>query len=767
VIDLLKGYFGIGDRDAQPDIREMVTGKVLTLDRALEATLPALLGLLDVSDDSQWQALEPSQRRQRMFDAVKRLLLRESQVQPLLVVFEDLHWIDSETQGLLDTLVESLPPARLLLLVNYRPEYEHRWGNKTFYTQVRLDPLASESALEMLQGLLGQDDTIARLPPVLIERTEGNPFFLEESVRALVETGALVGGPGAYRLVAALTDIQVPPTVQTILAARIDRLSPEAKRLLQSAAVIGKHDVPFALLAAISDETEETVRRGLAHLQAAEFLYETRLFPDLEYTFKHALTHEVTYRGLLKDRRRALHGRTVEAVERLYPEHLGEHVERLAEHASLGEAWGKAATYFRQAGSKALARSSNREASAYFEEALSALSRLPQTHATLEQLIDVRFDLRSSLFMMGDFRKVEGHLREAEALARALDDQQRLGRVSAYLSGHHLATGSPASLVRSHAERVEAIGDALGDVSLQVVAQYYLVLAHHLSGDYRATESMCRKLVRFLEGERSRDRFGNVAYPAVLSRAYLARTLGERGAFDEGQAYGEEAVRLAEVLDHPNSLIFAYLNLSHLHSVRGQLDQTSRLLERAVEEARDRDITMWAPVMTASLGYMHARSGRSTEGISRLKQALTAFEASGYGYLHSISVAQLGEAYLLAGNVEDASTCAERAVMLSRMRGERGHEAWSLRLLGDIASYRNGPGEVTAEGPYLTARDLALELGMRPLIAHCHLGLGKLYRRTGQHAQAQEHLTTATTMYREMGMTYWLEQAESNMREST
>ena len=350
VIDLLKNYFRIGDRESPREIREKVTGRLLMLDRALEATLPALLALLDVSgDDPQWQALDPPQRRQRTLDAVKRLLLREAQVQPLLVVFEDLHWIDSETQALLDSLVESLPPARLLLFVNYRPEYEHHWGSKTSYTQLRLDPLPPESAFELLHGLLGEDGTIEPLTPILIERTEGNPFFLEETVRALVETRALVGERGAYRLAKVLTDIQVPPTVQAILAARIDRLSPEDKRLLQSAAVIGK-DVPFALLAAIAEEREEELRRGLAHLQAAEFLYEVSLFPDLEYTFKHALTHEVAYGSVLHERRRALHARIVEVIETLYGDRLAEHVEQLAHHAFLAEVWPKAATYLREAG---------------------------------------------------------------------------------------------------------------------------------------------------------------------------------------------------------------------------------------------------------------------------------------------------------------------------------------------------------------------------------------------------------------------------------
>ena len=289
------------------------------------------------------------------------MLLRESQVQPLLLVFEDLHWIDSETQALLDSLVESLPTAHLLLLVNYRPEYQHGWGSKTYYTQLRLDPLPPASAEAFLAALLGDDPSLAPLTPLLIARTEGNPFFLEESVRTLVETGVLAGTPGAYRLGQPLQGMPVPATVQAVLAARIDRLPPEDKHLLQTAAVIGT-DVPFALLRAIADVPEEALHRGLAHLQAAEFLYETRLFPEQEYTFKHALTHEVAYGSLLLERRRVLHARLVEALEALAPERVAEQVERLAHHALRGEVWDKAVTYCQQAGARAYDRAAFREA---------------------------------------------------------------------------------------------------------------------------------------------------------------------------------------------------------------------------------------------------------------------------------------------------------------------------------------------------------------------------------------------------------------------
>src|SRR5215831_18731940 len=353
VMDLLKRYSHVEEHDDTRTMRAKVTGQVLTLDPALQDTIPALLALLDaLPEDSPFVQLDPPQRRQRTLDALKRVFLRESQEQPLLLVFEDLHWIDSETQALLDGLVESLPTARLLLLVNYRPEYQHGWGSKTYYTHLRLDPLPQVSAEEFLHALLGDDASLRPLTHLLITRTEGNPFFLEESVRTLLETGVLVGQPGAYGLAKPLDSLQVPATVLAVLAARIDRLPSEEKRLLQTAAVIGT-EVPLPLLQAIAEVPEDALQRGLAHVQAAEFLYETRLFPERAYTFKHALTHEVAYGSLLLERRRVLHARIVAVLETLAGDRGTEQVERLANHALRGEMRDKALVYCRQAGEKA------------------------------------------------------------------------------------------------------------------------------------------------------------------------------------------------------------------------------------------------------------------------------------------------------------------------------------------------------------------------------------------------------------------------------
>ncbi len=427
--------------------------------------------------------------------------------------------------------------------------------------------------------------------------------------------------------------------------------------------------------------------------------------------------------------------------------------------------WDKAVSYLRQAGAKAFAGSANQEAIGYFEQALTALTHIPETRATLEQAIDTRFDLRNALYPLAELRRIETCLSEAQALAGRLEDQRRLGWVSAYMCSHHWAIGGHAVDVRTFAQEVETIAERLGDAPLQTVAQYYLVTACHIAGDYRGTEHFGRRLLQSLENHPPRERFGVAIFPAVLCRVWLAFALGERGLFDEGDAYGHEAIRVAEALDSPYSLGWAFLGLAHLQSARGELSQAARLFERAVAQCRDWSFTLLSPMAMAPLGHVYAWSGRLEDGVSWLQQAVTAYESAGIGWRHSISVAQLGEAYLLADRAEDARVCADRAVKLARERGERGYEAWSLRLLGEVASHHSRPDVATAEAHYGAAMALASELEMRPLVAHCHLGLGTLYRRMGKREQPHERLTTATTMYREMDMQFWLQKAETEMRQ--
>src|SRR2546425_847449 len=543
VIDLLKGYFKIQGRDDLREIREKVTGKLLTLDRALEPTLPALLALLDVPvDDAAWQTLDPGQRRQRTLDAVKRLLLREAREQALLLIFEDLHWIDSETQAMLDGLVDSLGSARLLLLVNYRPEYQHAWGSKTAYSQLRLDALPAESAAELLDALLGDDPGLAPLKQLLVKR--GNPFFLEETVRTLVETKALVGDRGRYRLRQSVQAIQVPPTVQVMLAARIDRLPPEDKRLLQTASILGKV-VPLALLQAIAEIPDEALRRGLDHLQAAEFLYETGRYPDLEYSFKHALTHEVTYKGLLQERRRELHARLVDAIETLHRARLGEHTERLRHPAPPGNTQGEPRHHSPPARLQRTLRSARQDARGWFEQALSVLETLPESRSTLEQAVDIRLELRTVLHQLGEVRRALEHLRAAETLAERLNDDRRRGRVCAFMTNIHSLLGELDEAAASGRRALE-IATMLRDIPLRILSTGFLEQARYFRGEYEQVVELATDNLAALPGDRVDEYFGHSAPASVFNRQWLVMSLAELGRFTEAAEYAAQMVRLAE-----------------------------------------------------------------------------------------------------------------------------------------------------------------------------------------------------------------------------
>jgi tetratricopeptide (TPR) repeat protein len=626
---------------------------------------------------------------------------------------------------------------------------------------VRLDPLPPASADELLHALLGDDSSLEPLKRLLIERTEGNPFFLEESVRALVETGVLVGAPGAYHLAQALPAIQMPATVQAVLAARIDRLPLEEKRLLQTAAVIGT-EVPFALLQAIAELPEEALHRGLAHLQAAEFLYETRLFPEHEYTFKHALTHEVAYSSVLQERRRALHARIVVALEALAGDRLAEQVERLAHHALRGEVWDKALVYCRQAGEKALARSAHREAIGYFERALSALPHLPGTRDRGEQAIDLWLALRTAVFPSGDYGRILACLREAESLALAMDDQCRLGQVSLFLSNYFHVMGAHDQAIAA-AQRALALAAAGGDVVRHAVANRYLGEAYQAQGDYRRAIDCYGQAVAFFDGARRLERFGHFILPAVLLRAHIAACHAELGTFAEGRALGEEGLQIAEAAKHPGSLMYASWGVGFLSLRQGDLPRALPLLERAMGICHEADLPILFPRVAAALGAAYTLAGRIANAVPLLTQAMAQTTETAMRGLQPLCSLPLGEAQVLAGCLEEAHTLAERALALARAHQERGHQAYVLRLLGEITAHRDPVEAEKAETHYCQALALAGDLGMRPLQAHCHLSLGTLHVKVGQREQARTELSTAIALYRSMDMTFWLPQAEATL----
>jgi class 3 adenylate cyclase/tetratricopeptide (TPR) repeat protein len=752
VIELLRDYFKINDRDSMRSIREKATGKLLMLDTSLQDAIPPVLDLLDSLDDEHpFRSLDVAQHRQYTYQALVRLLLSETRVQPVVAVFEDLHWNDSLTLGLLNELVVGAKDARLLLVVSYRSEYRDEWSNRPNYRKLRLDPLASETLAELLEALLGSDRSLASVKRFLAERASGNPFFAEEIVRVLVDTRVLEGTRGSYRLARPLSSIEVPPTVQAVLAARIDALPAAEKRLLHEAAVIG-HDVPFTLLHAICGLTEDELRGLLDNLQAAEFLYAAQLFPDLQYTFKHSLTHDVTYRGVLHARRREIHARVVDAIEKLYADRLGEQVERLAHHAVRAELQEKAVHYLRQAGGKATARAALADARAWFEQGLSILKALPEGQAALEQAFEIRLELRPVLRQLGEGWQMLEHLREAEALAERLKDDHRSGRVWTFMTTV-LSTLNELDEALVTGTRALEIARRLGDLRLRILSTSHLEQAYYYRGEYEHVVELATDNLAALPADWAHEYFGMAVPASVFARAWLIMSLAELGRFAEAAKYEAEAIRLAEPTRHAHTIGWAHMAASMLHLSNGDWAKAHLLIEHWINIPGTLDVAVLLPWAVASSAWALAEIGEASEALSRVREgeqllerqtARGIFAHRGWAY-HAV-----GRACLLLGRLEEARRLGQRSVESSQR--QPGFAAHALSLLGDIATHPERFEAESGAAHYRDALALAELHGMRPLVAHCHLGLGKLYRRTGQLKHARENLATAATMHREMDM---------------
>jgi len=758
ITDLLKGYFEIDERDARQEVREKVTGTLRALGEAPRSAITALLSLLDVDvEDGEWEALDPPERRRRTHEAVVHTLLSESHRTPLCVVLEDLHWADAETRAVVDQLARRVSDARVLVLVNHRPEYRREWGSPAPDPSGRLEPLGDESAAELLDALLGADPTLDALKPVLIARTDGNPFFMEETVRTLVETGLLAGAAGAYRLEGALGNLQVPATVRAVVAARIDRLAPEDKSLLEEASVIGS-EVPRTLLGRIADAPEQDLRERIGRLVAGEFLYEAKRFPDPVYAFTHAITHDVAYASLLGDRRRGLHGRIAEAIEGLAPERPGENVEWLAHHSLRGELWAKAESYLRQAAARAIGRGALVEAATCLEHAVDALEHLPRDARAVEEAIDLRLGLRNALFALGQHERVLTHLRTAERLATEIGDAPRLARAERYLSTHFVAAGDYGRAM-DYGRRAVQNAASSGDVLLEREARLGLALVHYPRGECRLACDELGDLAADLGDESPRPHLYGIMLFSVTTLGFLAPPLAERGRFDEALAAAAEALRRARAHEPRYSLPFAAWSSGYASLRRGDLGAATAMLELAVDRSRAAGLPIVFPAAASMLGLAHALGGRRAKSLALLDEAA---DRAGSGWSHSLVSACLAEGHLLVGHRDLAEREAMKALEHARAKGERGVEAWLLRLVGEIARGADPPSAAGLDA-YRAALAITGELDMPALAALCHLGIGVLYQQIDSPAQARDHLATAANMLARMGMQRWLDEANARL----
>jgi class 3 adenylate cyclase/tetratricopeptide (TPR) repeat protein len=762
VLQILLGYFDIESDDDPRKRREKVSGRIAVLDRSLEDTLPYLLALLGIVEgDDPLAGMDAQVRKRRTLDAIKRILLRESLNQPLMLIFEDLHWIDEETQGLLNLLADSIANAKILLLANYRPEYSHDWSSKTYYTQLRLDPLGMKSSDEMLTGLLGDSAALAPLKRLIVEKTGGNPFFMEETVQVLCDDGSLVREGSATRLTRSLGELKIPPTVRAILAARIDRLPVGEKELLQTLAVIGKE---FALSLAkrmLDGTNDDELERMLGHLQTAEFIYEQPAPGDLEYTFRHALTQEVAYNSLLIERRKRLHERAGEALEAVFAGQLERHLEQLADHYSHSNNGAKAAEYLGRAGQQALQRSAYVDAIVRLTAAIELIKKFPDTPERVERELRLQLALGPAIMALRGYATVEfehAYTRALDLCDQLEDDSTRFSVLYGLWSFY---------LVEAQLEKSREIGKQLLDLARRSQDAVLLIEAHWALGCSlfwmgeltSASEQLTQSLELY---EPKMHQTLSIRYgqdPEVSCLCYLAFVLWQRGFPDQARARGDKAVARAREIAHPYDEAFALGLTSMLHQLRGEVGVTDERAERARGLSAEQGFQFWEAVGMLMRGW--ARQERPEEALTMANQGVRMYQEIG---------SRVGRTWLLALVSETACRAGDRSVGLDTLNTalgamtkteERCYEAELYRLRGELTFIQSGPiqnsgprlptvdSQTEAEVDFLKAIDIARRQQAKSWELRAAMSLSRLRKAEGKNGEAHELLSEVYNWFTE------------------
>ena len=781
VIDLLWSYFKITSDDDERTRREKVTGRVLALDRSLEDALPYLYWLLGLTDENNRIAeIEAQTRKRRSLDAIKRILLRESLNQPLVVIFEDLHWIDDETQAFLNLLADSIGTARVLLLVNYRPEYRHEWGHKTYYTQLRLDPLGKESADEMLRALLGDGVELGPLKRLIIEKTEGNPFFMEETVQVLLDEGTLVRNGAAVRLTKSSGELKIPPTVQAILAARIDRLAPDHKDLLQTLAVIGT-EFKLGLIRQVAAKPGPELEPTLSELQLAEFIYEQPAVGDIEYTFKHALTHDVAYHTVLNDRRRLLHERIGEALESTYAESLDDHVTELAHHYARSGNPAKAVRYCLRAVHQCADRGSNAEAVAQFESGLEQLHKLPDDDRRAELELDLRNAVGGPL---GD-SKGYASLEAEQSIARAMELCQRPG-INWEKSWLALYGIFFVQQLRPDVRKAEAITAELvaraeehRSVGYLAEAENWFAYSKMVSGDFELADQAFDRAWALLESiakpapgrtpqrdtQMSQDwttiqQVGTRQNNRILSGwnlwflGYPDRAL-ERMSIATAIAHSGPKTMLADIHG------FA----TYIYELRREPEQMRARAAARLVLATESGYFTGRALSEIYLGWADALAGDLDGGIARMRHHMSELKAAGSEYISDRCFAFIAIALGRLRRFDEALRTIDESFQFIERSGQRYYEAELHRLKGELLLAQNASNAAEAEQSFRTAIEIARKQHAKSWELRATTSLARLLAKQRKHDKARSMLAEIYNWFTEGFDTADLKDAKALLEE--
>jgi predicted ATPase len=732
ILDILRNYFDLKEDDPESVIKE----KILQLDDSFTSHFPSFRELLSLKvEDEKYLQLDPGEKKVRTFEAIRDLFIQESENITLVLAVEDLHWIDRTTEEFLDYLIGWLANARILLIVLYRPEYSHQWGSKSYYSKIGAGQLSRNNSAELVQAILQGGDVVPELRELILNRAGGNPLFVEELTSSLLENGFIQRKNHQYVLTRKTSEIEVPDTIQGIIAARIDRVEENLKRIMQVASVIGR-EFAFRIFQSIMGMSEQ-LKSSLLNLQGLEFISEKRLFPELEYIFKHALTQEVAYNSLLQRRKKEIHEKIGEAIEFLYPERLEEYYELLAYHYGRSENKDKALKYLDLANLKAAKRNALQDAKAYFDEAMKTLDTLPDTDENRERRVSLLVNQNVVFQLLLQFPEYYEILTQYEPVAAGLGNRGLLGALYHRLCHCEWWVGKLDQAEESATKSVE-LCEAAGNVEEAGIAYTGLAWIHLYKGDFDPVITFKDEALRMLE-----QQFNLRWYAWALSAASWAYSC--LGRWSEAVEEGEKALSIAEEYSNTSLISFSSFVLCMVYTTKGEMAQALEYGESAVEKAPTPGDKAWAQMYFA---WACCRAGQLSRGIEVLEGIVPLWRAARWVKGESWSLIMLGEGYWLSGEIGRARQTLESGLRIAECCGMRYHIGWAHRLLGEIALTTEPALAVPRFG-----RSIAVcrEIKAENELALAYAGYGRFHRQQGKNAQAWEYLTKAIQIFERLG----------------
>ncbi|MDM8000649.1 MAG: AAA family ATPase [Dehalococcoidia bacterium] len=760
MLSILKSYFGIEESDAPSAAIKKVQQKIRQLDGQLETMTGAMCDLLSLNvEDSEYASLKPQEKRERAFEAIKTLLLRESRNQPLLIVIEDLQWIDRTSEEFLGQMIPRLPGAPIMLVLLYRPEYVHPWTSKAHYTQIRVDEMSPETSADMVEAILKGGIVTPELKQLILSHGLGNPLFIEEFIRTLIEKGHIRWSNGSYILTPGTGQMQVPETIEGIISSRIDNLKDSVKKTLQVSSVVGREFSAAVLQMTMG--MSAGIKEALDELQELELIYEKNLFPETEYTFKHALTQDVAYNSLLIRSRRVIHQKVGRAIETLYPQRREELCETLAHHYSKAEDMEKAYEYSKLSGDKAYRNSSMSEALRRYREALAMLDHLPDTERNKVRALELTVLAWQPMLALGFREGSLDILKKGQRLAEELGDKRRLTQLYGFMA-HYLSYTGDSVQGYEYAGKALAEAERTGDIESAVWAATNFIGPVVYRGDFAQAASVSARAVDLIEkaGEAHR-RIGHgiPLYPTLIAVNGLAT--GMLGEFKQGEPLCERIVRVAAESGDASVMAVAEVICGLISAVRGKdIAACQKHLQDAIHYSQQSGFGAWLALAWTCLGWSHWLQGTLQPAWDCAQKAISIYSETEQRVMLSLAHLLVGAISLDSADVPNALNSTEEALKLSQACGEKHVEGRASCWHGRVLSMADVSCRTAAEEEILRGIDLLAEMRIRPWQAEGHLLAGEHYLAAGDQPKALSRLTKAQGMFQEMEMTHWLARAQ-------